>query len=825
MARFFWESNINPFTITAYSTHFSFKKVSMFLLESLLVLTVVFWISAGIAECVMTTKAELSLGPAVRVGFGFFISLVYFAAACLFLSIQQAWFFGLILLMLYAYGNRYAFLKGDKRFFQHFIGTYIYTFLIFLLGSLIFFLPLIIANNYGPFTEGGGDISIYADSAKYLQSHHLTVLGMKSNYLSQLFNNIKEVISPKSFAERWPLFDSQLVNPPAAEYANYRVIMHRVMNYFDDTPYQIYSFLTGTTNYPVYFGIQSFIYVSILAGIWYFFRIFNKKTAILAVLVMGNSYGILSVFYNMYSMQAICLAISALFLSALPRIRITSWAGFRVFGCSIIYTWLSYPHFLSVILPLLMASFFLHQKDFETQVIQKKYSLFMQISTVFFLALCIFVVIFGSEFSIRFIKLLISGIFDQHAHLYLNDSVPIKSFQWFSFIFGLLSQQHFEPFVKVSPSVIHIIHWGVLTGMVCFLLGFLIMMKVFLNKGLSFQYKNFYFFIYLSVVFVVLIQLYVGRSSLYFQAKSAQNVLICFYTALLLPMGVGVLTLKDSLQIRYLLNLFFIVLTLFIASLGSARFIYIYKLALGYDRGSILESSYFFEAKKVKQNDPQALVLFEPRKSADLYISIQPFFGMKMLQTRSLSLQYESFDKDKYVDHPVFPSDFIAFHDIAHIWTLSTECQGEVSLFHGPGCTWKAEKLFLQQKPKLLLFADDYERHFGQKQLLLPNNKKSMTVSYLRNGSAMVFVPPNILSKIEVVMQPIDKDSYSQMVREITERIKKNEFGKNIKMVRSESSLILTYQLPKDTNPTLKMIARYSGEYWLSVKMNNSELS
>ena len=61
------------------------------------------------------------------------------------------------------------------------------------------------------------------------------------------------------------------------------------------------------------------------------------------------------------------------------------------------------------------------------------------------------------------------------------------------------------------------------------------------------------------------------------------------------------------------------------------RGLFAYQLAYQHERCGILESSFFSKVGDIKRKDNEAFVLFEPRKSADLYISIQPFFGMKMV--------------------------------------------------------------------------------------------------------------------------------------------------------------------------------------------------
>ena len=77
----------------------------MFLIHTLFVFVLIYIASALLAETIFTSKIEQKLPTGVRVGLGYFLSLFYFVSAWLFLSIRQAWLFGLILLGLYIYGK------------------------------------------------------------------------------------------------------------------------------------------------------------------------------------------------------------------------------------------------------------------------------------------------------------------------------------------------------------------------------------------------------------------------------------------------------------------------------------------------------------------------------------------------------------------------------------------------------------------------------------------------------------------------------------------------------------------------------------------------
>ena len=74
----------------------------MFLLSSLLALTACYGFSAAVAELIFTSDEERNLPAAVRTGFGFIVSVVYFSAAWQWMSIEQAWMLGVLLLIMYS---------------------------------------------------------------------------------------------------------------------------------------------------------------------------------------------------------------------------------------------------------------------------------------------------------------------------------------------------------------------------------------------------------------------------------------------------------------------------------------------------------------------------------------------------------------------------------------------------------------------------------------------------------------------------------------------------------------------------------------------------
>lgn len=864
----------------------------MFLVQALIIIGILYWISAIVAEITMTSKEEQSLAPAVKVGFGYLISLVYFSGACLALSTEQAWLLGVILLFSYAYGKGRITRNNLSVEMTAFLRKYIRSFLFFILGALLFFIPLIISNNYGPFTEGGGDISIYADTAKYIQDKHLTAFGMRSASLQDIGKNIKETLSPAPLAERWKSFDTTLINPPAAEYASYRVLLKRTMSSFLYIPYIAYGFFKNTTNYPAYFGIQAFFYVCMLSGVWYFFRRFNFKIATLAILLVAGSHSIVSIFYNMYAMQAASITISALILSILPTIRFFSRAGLRTFGSGLLLLGTSYILYYSVVLPLIVGiSFFtLKQKKLLKPSIKPHFSILAFSAAFIFITLGLYAGWVGIERSWAFLISLLQLKFFPDANTYFGDKLAIFSREWLSFLFGFVSQQHISPFIAEISLVVKIIMAGIFLGGAALFIGFMIMCRVFLSK--TFKNKNWFLLsLYLLTLFTVVAQAFLGNASLYFQAKGAQNVLIYLYAAMLLPLGVGLHATNAGLKIHKAIKVMTITLVLFSVTLLIPRMVYTTQLAFGMERGDILESSYFAAAKKIKNADPEAFVLFEPRKSADLYISMQPFFGKKFVSTRHLILSQETLhpSDNMWLGKIVLASDLIEIKDLPHLWTINSHCKDKSNR----RCKWQTERLINRHSPSVLLFANDYTRNlrelplndtwaaevfpelitirelfnfwaenadchsrahlninkclWNNKKLSKPNNivaihyddhyqnlmeytlnKVNLTLnemgnnqvfSYIRNGTAMAFLPQGG-GRMRMLIKAIPSDiNHNDMVKEISNRVANGEFGKNVEFYPYKEYVKLIYDIPKTNCPSLKLISHFSEKYWLHVEL------
>lgn len=795
----------------------------MFLLHILLVITVVFWTSAIIAEAVMRSSEEVALGSALRVAYGFFISLAYFSAIWLILSIQQAWILGVILLGLYSGKIFLCPVKKSVVRLRHFLRQYLRVYILFILGSFVFFTPLILSNTYGPFTEGGGDVSIYSDVAKYQYENHLNEIGLSSQTVSDLRGNVKEILSQKTAEQRWDDFNHELANPPAAEAATYRIILLRAMNTFLYVPYAMYGFLNAQTNLPVYFGIQAFLYVCMLAGFYAFFRRFGKVISCFAVALLLSSHAVSAVFYNMFAMQACSLSIAALMLAILPSIRLYSLAGIRTYGCMLYITWLSYIIYFSVILPVLLSvTFFTKVAKKKKSIKENPIPIFRIVPSIFFVSICLFALFMCSAPALNFLKGLLMQLFSRaNASVYMGgDPLSCISKEWWSFLFGFLSQQHFYPLAEELPSLDNILKIGIASGLIAILSGLLIIFKIFIYTKFD-GYKKLYLVIYGTLIITLLIQFYLASHSLYTQAKGAQNTLVYLYVLMLLPLGMSVKAKSEGLKTPWLASFLVISLMIFISKQFSIQWIYDEKIAHQRDRGAILEPSYFLQAKRIKKLDVNPFVLFEPRKSSDLYLSDQPFFGSRMVPTRHLVLQRQVYDaKRQYWDvSSINIPGLIKPSDLPHLWSISATCTKKSESAEDATCIWSAQKLIEQKTPSLLMFGDNYNRDFGESPIT-----RGLKVAYLRNAMVMLFLPASYGGNLEVILQPRDESFYKSFYDDFIKHVQNNEFGNNVKITKEHLTLKLTSQLTPKNDAQLLLIASLNTEYCLNVTLNGREI-
>lgn len=813
----------------------------MFLLLCLGVLAVVFWLSTIVAEAFMTSPSERALPTGARVGFGFVLTLVFFSAAWQLMTIGQAWILALVLMALYGLARfgRPTKAKLDAAG-RHLRALYARTFAAFLGAGVVFFMPLVLAWSYGPFTEGGGDVSIYADTAKYMVDRGLTEFGLPSHDMNDVRRNLVELVL-QGGGERPGAEKSALMNPPFPEYGAYRILVTRTMSPFLYAPYATYSFMALDTNYHVFYGVSAFVYAALLAAVWGFFGRYGRRTALVGTVVTALSHSIISIYYNTYGAQGIALMMSALVLAALASVRLFGWAALRTYACVIVVTWINYVHYLSVILPMVCVAVIpagaALQRVSREALSAPRRAMAVLAPAVFLLGFATLAWA-GTLKSLHIGTILMKGAFASRAskEILTYMGVPVEAFgtQWFAFLIGIASQQHFMPYAGEYPPYLQIVRVAAAAATACFVIGVLAMLRWAFRRHASWRPALQDAAIYLAAIATIAIHLYLVRSSLYTQAKGAQNVLILVYTVLVLPLALLYRDMPAGTLTRLLRRTLEAALVVMAAMMLIVRSMFGVRLGLGLDRSGILDRSFFTEVRRIRAGDPKPLVLFEPRKSADLYTSNQPFFGARMLPTRELILQKSIVPEAGYYDSRIAMAvEFIEPADLPHVWTLRTErrhrwpilleIRHKVQLPEYPYLyKWRAERLVDRKTPVLVLSGDTFERPYGERPLGGEKDGRAAPFSFMRNGVVSIYLPGAAV-QVEVEVQPRDGE-YPLLEPAIRQRFQAGEFGPGAKMTGTGKVVRLSYSIPATGAPSLRNIMRHKGEFFVNVRVDGKDL-
>jgi len=752
----------------------------------------VLFISSWLIQALFLNDNPIKLPAAFRLIAGYFLIQVFFSASFKFFSIQTSWILGIALLLVQLIRN-----KGlPKKSFSDFksLGVGIF------LSVNLFFLPLHLAKTYGPFTEGGGDITIYADVAKFIVDHHLPVWGIDDTI--EKWNSLKTLPiaqvgdSLKSLAT----FDSKLGNPPQGNYASYRVAKVRRYTSAMFARVAQWSFMAARENYFIFFSLLGFEYSLLLACAFAVLSRYGKKTAYMGVGIVAASHGLISLAYNHYLQQGMSLLVS-MFLVGMITLKPAPFKG-AWFGIplAVILVFTGYPQYLSVIGPLLLL---INLRDIKRNF---KYSLFSPLTLftcLFFLFWMISLIpeeasstasVFDSSVGLLFHALGIGAktLNSKEAltRLYFGNMVPLFSWNWLSFLFGQFSQQHLPPFVSTLPKSI------LISQILCAFSGGLILIfsiyTIYSIKNDKASRPDLYLF-FVSVFIFTTNQL-VAQSSLYLQAKASQNLLvILLFCLMLIPHGI--MTSKKP-QFRYL-PLHTLALIIFGLSLIFPRLYFLNRISKQLDRSSILGPNYFEAAHSIVGQDPLAFVLFEPRSSSDVYLGTQALFTVRSVPTRHLILdQAKGKEKENWAPSPhndnMIASDFIKKEDVSHLWRLSATHSTD---------DWRVQKINALKSDEIFLFGNQYEQKLNH--------------YWLNRGTAFIALAPG---KEPLALQLRIFDRHKDHLLLVRQALL--EWQPNLNMRVGTDVLEINYKLNRESERFVQILS-YDGELEFEAKINN----
>lgn len=793
----------------------------MFVIQSLAVLCMAYWSCAIAAQLLLTSAPERALPAAARAGVGLLWLLTVFAAGWQIFSPAITWGVGFALLA--AWLGRGLAVLATPRWWRELAAQHWRTFAACLAIALVFFAPLAVKQRFGPFTEGGGDVNIYADTALYLGKLGYSARGAEASTPADFARNLGDVIDTtldsrvanQRAMERYEKADRAMINPPAAENAIYRGVVVRSFSPLLYAPYVAFGFLDGPTNYHVYYGLQALVYALLVACGWATFRRHGRAACMVYAGLLVASHSLVSIPYNTYSAQTLALFSCALLLCLLFHgVRPWSRAGVRSIVIPFIFIGLSYAHYLSVLVPLLGLAFVVPRENAVNGGTRRPLRPAAWLALGGLAILMVLLLWGGSDQAVRFIRDNVVSRLSGERNVFLGERVAAFSFVWLEWLLGFVSQQHVAPLAQEIARVNDAAGAGIAAvAAMALAAAVLAAWKVgdARVRGAEFPREV---AILAVLAGTAALHIYFAQAYVYTQAKGAQNVLPVLY-ACFAAVAVMALAARDGPRaIKAVAAFAFIGIAAFAATLAVPRAAFGWKLALGLDRSTILEPSFFEEAARVKGADSRSFTLFEPRKSADLYVSVEPFFGARVVPTRHLALQRMVFDRSPPHAQRLDASFFIDDADISHLWFLAPQRREG-------GDVWQALRIAAGGIPALYLCADDYGQDLAQRPR--PGAGDRGRFSWLRNGSALVFLPAGRAYRIEATAVPADAAQLAAMRSQVAARVAAGE----LPGARSEEragAVVLAFDLPPSDQPRLQRVALYGGEYWLNLRVDGREL-
>ena len=331
-----------------------------------------------------------------------------------------------------------------------------------------------------------------------------------------------------------------------------------------------------------------------------------------------------------------------------------------------------------------------------------------------------------------------------------------------------------------------------------------------------------------------------SQTTLYTQAKGAQYLLLCVYFVMLLPLATlyknfGLIKLQNPFENNEKIDRTVVVTTFFIcllfffsAFLWVPRTIYAYRIGHHKDQSTIIEPSFFSEAKRIKAEDKNAFVIFEPRKSADVYFPFQSFAGYRLIPTRHLVLSQLLLDDPNGSGNIIrkLPSDFVRLADIPHLWSLTAIKEKDNQY------NWEAKRIFRNKSPYIYFTGHDYQRNFKFRPrvnltTLQPDNKDFGMFTRIRNGSAMIYLPPGGPYNLEIQLLTQHDgcfEKFTVMSKETNKKVEATEFP-FITNINTHNAITSFFYFEVSSSPRISLVSECNQDYWFNARLNGKEMA
>ncbi len=796
----------------------------MGLIEILFIFSGIYWISYLISLFVTSSFDYKNLKLPLRITLGFiyfsFANAIFFKV----FSIQISVLLSILLLLGISFIKNKNFLADSYLLLKNTRKSSAIYFSLYLVLLNIFILPMHISKHYTAFTEKGGDITIYSDISKFLVEHKEPAFGLQDGIadFTNLVTDPLHAVSDNLIDHR----DVELLDPPSAEYASYRVIATKWYTSSQIVLNAEWFFLSKDVAL-IFYVVLAFIYASLLAVFFAYTLDMGIITVILNTAFLILSPSLISVFYNLYllhvfSLLCIIVSFSLILKGEIKNVNIHSdILVVFLFLFSSYYQALpiiGIPYFVFIIYNYKEIPFLKFKFDQPISKLQKL--VFVLISIV--ILSWVFMDLMGTSLKKIFATIIPffypTRLSVDYAEVYLGKAIPILSEKWFSFFSGLMSQDHFPPFfpkIEFLDTVSNVNFYSFSCFIILSIVNFV---RSILKRTISKKLVVFN----LSILFTIILYTMIAKGYLYMQSKAAQYNLIPVYFALLL---LNQQLIKSSLNTFWDKFFKFAVLILFsiqIVVFSIPRYLFLISVSNSSNLSCVMEESFYEQTKNISTD---SLTLIELEKPGCIYFITQPFFGKKMIPTKHLSLsKVNVFLENGVYDYTnlvrdLNASDFVEVDNsnqkIVYLYPEKIIKKDIKYLGLKTEVVWGKKIMGEMKSPELVLTADLFEKNYGTTAI----EGKTKRVHYSRNGAGLLFFPESKKDQVVIIEYKNAREETQRTIKSEDLKFRaKSKFIESIILTDNPKFVQVKFLLKENKSPFLLHLPKLDQEYLISVE-------